>query len=137
MTPFLGSSQASASNSVLLDSNVVIWLSNKSSRLSAQMIYQLQTYPDVYVSAISALEISIKQAIGKLTLAGSVSDMIRIKNLKELPVTVEHGEAVRLLPLFHRDPFDRLLLAQAQVEGLVLVTADRMLARYGVPVMMV
>jgi PIN domain nuclease of toxin-antitoxin system len=137
MTPLLSSPQVSASNSVLLDSNVVIWLSNKSSRLSAQTIYQLQTYPDVYVSAISALEISIKQAIGKLSLAGSVSEMIRIKNLKELPVTVEHGEAVRSLPLFHRDPFDRLLLAQAQVEGLVLVTADRMFARYGVPVLMV
>jgi len=130
MTPLLSSPQVSASNSVLLDSNVVIWLSNKSSRLSAQTIYQLQTYPDVYVSAISALEI-------KLSLAGSVSEMIRIKNLKELPVTVEHGEAVRSLPLFHRDPFDRLLLAQAQVEGLVLVTADRMFARYGVPVLMV
>ena len=101
------------------------------------MIYQLQTYPDVYVSAISALEISIKQTIGKLSLAGSVSEMIRIKNLKELQVTVEHGEAVQSLPLFHRDPFDRLLVAQAKVEGMVLVTADRMLLRYGVPVLLV
>jgi PIN domain nuclease of toxin-antitoxin system len=57
--------------------------------------------------------------------------------LKELPVTIRHGEAVRELPLHHRDPFDRILVAQALVEGLILVTADERLMKYGVPVLMV
>jgi PIN domain nuclease of toxin-antitoxin system len=125
------------SNALLLDSNVIVWLSNKSPRLSANALDQIQTRPEVYVSAISALELSIKQMIGKLTLLGSVSEMIRKKNMKELPVTVAHGEAVQSLPLHHRDPFDRLLVAQAMVEGLVLVTADRMLLHYGIPILLV
>jgi PIN domain nuclease of toxin-antitoxin system len=56
--------------------------------------------------------------------------------MTELPVTIQHGEAVRDLPLLHRDPFDRLLVAQAIVEGLVLVTGDRLLLRYGIPVLL-
>jgi PIN domain nuclease of toxin-antitoxin system len=70
-------------------------------------------------------------------MARPVSDLIRRLRLTELPVTVRHGEAVGKLPLHHRDPFDRLLIAQAQVEGLVLVTGDRKLAQYGVPVLFV
>jgi len=54
-----------------------------------------------------------------------------------LPVTIRHGEAVRNLPLHHRDPFDRLLVAQALVESLILVTSDKKLAQYGVPVLLV
>jgi PIN domain nuclease of toxin-antitoxin system len=132
-----GTTAVTPSNSLLLDSNVIVWLSNRSPRLSANVLDQIQTRPDVYVSAISALELSIKQTIGKLTLLGSVSEMIQKKNMKELPVTVAHGEAVQNLPLHHRDPFDRLLVAQAMVEGLVLVTADQMLLHYGVPILLV
>jgi PIN domain nuclease of toxin-antitoxin system len=57
--------------------------------------------------------------------------------MTELPVTIRHGEAVRNLPLHHRDPFDRLLVAQALVESLILVTSDKKLAQYGVPVLLV
>jgi PIN domain nuclease of toxin-antitoxin system len=56
--------------------------------------------------------------------------------MTELPVSIEHGEAVRSLPLHHRDPFDRLLVAQAMVEGLILVTGDRHLLDYGVPILL-
>ena len=135
MTP--GTPAVTSSNALLLDSNILVWLSNQSPRLSANALNRIQASPDVYVSAISALELSIKQTIGKLTLRGSVSEMIRKKNLTELPVTVEHGEAVRSLPLHHRDPFDRLLVAQASVEGLILVTADQLLLRYGIPILLV
>jgi PIN domain nuclease of toxin-antitoxin system len=57
--------------------------------------------------------------------------------MTELPVTIQHGEAVRDLPLHHRDPFDRLLVAQAMIEGLILVTGDKLLLKYGVPVLIV
>jgi PIN domain nuclease of toxin-antitoxin system len=57
--------------------------------------------------------------------------------MTELPVTIRHGEAVRNLPLHHRDPFDRLLVAQALVEGLILLTGDRRLLNYGIPIQLV
>jgi PIN domain nuclease of toxin-antitoxin system len=57
--------------------------------------------------------------------------------LTELPVAMRHGERAALLPLDHRDPFDRLLLAQAELEGLILVTGDRQLSQFGVPVLLV
>jgi PIN domain nuclease of toxin-antitoxin system len=56
--------------------------------------------------------------------------------MTELPVTIKHGEAVQNLPYYHRDPFDRLLIAQAKVEGLILVTADRLLLQYGIPILL-
>ena len=98
---------------------------------------QIQTSPQVYLSAVTAWELAIKQSLGKLLLARRVSDLIRDESMTELAVTVEHGEAVRKLPLYHRDPFDRLLIAQAQIEGLTLVTSNRLLLRSGVPILFV
>ena len=128
---------APAPGSFLLDSNIVIWLDRQSKRLSPAVMNQIQTSPQVYLSAVTAWELAIKQSLGKLMLARRVSELIRDENMTELPVTVEHGEAVRMLPLYHRDPFDRLLIAQAQIEGLILVTSDRLLLRYGVPILLV
>ena len=128
---------APAPGSFLLDSNIVIWLDRQSKRLSPAVMNQIQTSPQVYLSAVTAWELAIKQSLGKLMLARRVSELIRDENMTELPVTVEHGEAVRMLPLYHRDPFDRLLIAQAQIEGLILVTSDRLLLKYGVPILLV
>jgi PIN domain nuclease of toxin-antitoxin system len=79
----------------------------------------------------------LKQASGKLRLANAVSSMLETFVLRELPVSIRHAEWAAHLPQHHRDPFDRLLLAQAQLEGLILVTADRQLAEYGIPVLMI
>lgn len=122
---------------LLLDSNIVVWLDQKSARISPTVHHQLQTNPVVYLSAVTAWELGIKQSLGKLKLVSQVSEIIRDYSMMELPVTVTHGEAVRTMPLHHRDPFDRLLVAQAMVEGLVLVTSDRKLLRYGVPILLV
>jgi len=122
--------------SLLLDSNIVVMLDQHSPRLRADLIDQIRTCPQVYVSAVTAWELSIKQSIGKLTLTKRVSDHIKDNNLTELPISIEHGEAVRALPLIHGDPFDRLLIAQAMVERFVLVTTDRLIARYGVSVIL-
>src|ERR1019366_653130 len=110
---------------LLLDSNVLVWLDQKPERLSPSVVQQIESAPQVYLSAVTAWELGIKQSLGGLTLSRPVSDFLQTNGLTELPVAIRHGEAVRHLPLHHRDPFDRLLVAQAMVEGMVLVTGDR------------
>lgn len=122
---------------LLLDSNVVVWLDQKPQRIPDAVLRRLESAPQVFLSAVTAWELAIKQSLGSLTLLRPVSDLIHTHRMTELPVTIRHGEAVRDLPLHHRDPFDRLLIAQAIVEGLVLVTGDRQLLRYGVPILLV
>ena len=87
----------------------------------------------VYVSAVTVWEIAIKRASGKLAFGQSVGRAIQDYKFTALPITVEHAEWAGSLPQLHRDPFDRLLVAQAQVEGLVLVTVDEQILRYQVP----
>ena len=124
-------------NALLLDSNVVVWLDQNPQRIPHSVLVRLESAPQVFLSAVTAWELAIKQSLGSLTLLRPVSDLIHTHRMVELPVTIRHGEAVRSLPLHHRDPFDRLLVAQAIVEGLILVTGDRQLLRYGVPVLLV
>jgi PIN domain nuclease of toxin-antitoxin system len=90
-----------------------------------------------YLSAVTAWELSLKQAAGKLSLRKPVGSMLEPFGLLELPVAIRHGDRAALLPMYHRDPFDRMLVAQALVEGLILVTADDELAQYGVPILLV
>ena len=122
---------------LLLDSNIVVWLDEKSKRLTERVVRQIENAPTVFVSAVTAWELSIKESLGDLTLARPVSEFIRTLGLTELPMTIRHAEAVRCLPLYHRDLFDRLLIVQAQAEGLVLVTGDKKLAQYGIPILQV
>ncbi|MGA3264287.1 MAG: type II toxin-antitoxin system VapC family toxin [Terracidiphilus sp.] len=124
-------------SALLLDSNVVVWLDRKPERLPALVMGKIETASQVYLSAVTAWELGIKQSLGGLTLLRPVSDFLQTHGMTELPVTIRHGEAVRDLPLHHRDPFDRLLVAQAMVEGLILVTSDRLLLNYGVPILLV
>jgi len=120
----------------LLDSNIVVWLDQKPDRISASVLLRIESAPVVFLSAVVAWELGIKQSLGSLTLNRPVSEFLRASGMTELPVSIEHGEAVRSLPLHHRDPFDRLLVAQAMVEGLILVTGDRHLLDYGVPILL-
>jgi len=87
----------------------------------------------VYVSAVTVWEIAIKRALGKLKFAGSAGIAIAEDGFVPLPITVEQAEWAGRLPPLHRDPFDRLLVAQAHLEGLVLVTVDEQILRYQVP----
>lgn len=88
---------------------------------------------EVFVSAVSVWEIAIKRASGKLVFQGSAAKAIEQHGFLPLPITVEHAECAGSLPQLHRDPFDRLLVAQAQLEGLVLVSVDEQILRYQVP----
>jgi PIN domain nuclease of toxin-antitoxin system len=119
---------------LLLDTHVVLWWDADDPRLSA-VFRAAVAFPEseVFVSAASAWEIGIKRASGKLQIGASVAHTILRHAFIALPVTVEHAEWAGSLPLLHRDPFDRLLVAQAQLEGLVLVTVDDQILRYQVP----
>lgn len=88
----------------------------------------------VVVSAVSAWEIAIKQALGKLRFADTVEDVAATYGFSTLPVTVRHGDLLRELPRHHPDPFDRLLIVQALEEGLTILTSDRAFEPYRVPI---
>jgi PIN domain nuclease of toxin-antitoxin system len=121
----------------LLDSHILIWLDSGNSRLTQPVLEKLRYAEDRYLSAATAWELSLKQAAGKLKLGRSIGSMLADFRLTELAVAIRHGDHAAALPLIHRDPFDRMLVAQALVEDLILVTADRRLAQYGVPVLLV
>jgi PIN domain nuclease of toxin-antitoxin system len=90
---------------------------------------------EIYVSAVSAWEIAIKVNAGKLNAPGDVVAQIDANGWHHLPITLQNAIAAGSLPRLHGDPFDRMLVAQAQVEGLTVVTRDPTFARYGVPVL--
>ena len=118
---------------LLVDTNVLIWW------LFALLPARLQGILEsrealVRVSSVSIWEAEIKAAAGKLELPGEIVDGARDIGCEELAVTWAHGVQAGRLPLLHRDPFDRMLVAQAQLEGLSIVTADPQIARYDVHV---
>ena len=117
---------------LLLDTHVFLWAVTANRRLKAATRDYLSQADAVYVSAASIWEIAIKSRLGKieadpLTLANAIAE----SGFQELTVTSKHAAAVASLPLHHTDPFDRLLLAQAFMEPLRLVTADEALIAYG------
>ena len=116
---------------VLLDTPVLIWW-DEGRRIAAEARQAIEEADAVYVSAASAWEVAIKTALGRLSSTRTVEEAASDSGFLELPVTFRHAERVTGLPPHHRDPFDRMLVAQAAVEELTLVTRDRVFARYGV-----
>jgi len=88
----------------------------------------------ILISAVVIWEVAIKRLLGKLEAPADMLEQVERAGVDLLPITARHADRVGSLPLHHRDPFDRLLVAQAQVDGLTLLTADDELARYGVKV---
>jgi PIN domain nuclease of toxin-antitoxin system len=91
----------------------------------------------VFFSAASIWEIRINQSIGKLDLPGDFAEVLAGQAFESLTVTVEHAHALKDLPLLHRDPFDRLLIAQARLDRLTLLTHDRIVTQYDVATLLV
>ncbi|MBI3516586.1 MAG: type II toxin-antitoxin system VapC family toxin [Proteobacteria bacterium] len=118
---------------LLLDTHVLIWWDVGHSRL-AKIVRDAIAQPSnqVYVSAATIWEISVKRAMGKLVFRRSPTETVERSGFQPLPITLRHAERAGELPRHHNDPFDRLLVAQAEIEGFVLATQDRQLARYGV-----
>ncbi|GAA4656894.1 type II toxin-antitoxin system VapC family toxin [Streptomyces chumphonensis] len=120
---------------LLLDTHVVLWWLDDSPELSGEIKDMLDIEPGVYVSAVTPWEIAIKQSLGKLSGVDDLAERARDTQFTGLPITAGHGVRAGRLPGHHRDPFDRLLVAQAQIEGLTLVTRDRWIRQYDVQVM--
>ena len=117
---------------LLLDTQVILWQVREPDRLGSAAVEAIDAAHDVRLSAVSFIEIGIKAATGKLPVHPALRQAARSADL--LDVTAEHGLALATLPLHHRDPFDRLLIAQARAEGLTVVTSDAQFAKYDVPV---
>ena len=119
---------------VLLDTHVLLWAATTPERLGSDLAV-LEAADSRVLSAVCTWELAIKQRLGKLTVGSDVRTWTRRVTgelvLDHLPVTAEHAAAVEHLPDVHRDPFDRLLVAQAVAEGAVLLTADDRLTAYG------
>ena len=118
---------------LLLDTHALVWWMSDVSRLSeAARAAIAEPRNDIFVSAITGWEIAVKRAKGRMTAPDHLSAMIEERGFTHLPLTFHHAEQAGNLPMHHRDPFDRLLVAQAQAEGLVLVTRDARIPRYGI-----
>lgn len=119
----------------LLDTGVLLfWAMGRRDRLTPQQQSAIQDGAnEVYVSAISAAEVRIKTSIGKLAAPAGLFGALADRGFVELPLTIADSDALETLPLLHRDPFDRLLVAQALAHGLTLVTSDDRLREYPIP----
>jgi PIN domain nuclease of toxin-antitoxin system len=122
---------------LLLDTHALLWALAGDPRLRPEASAAITDRANaVYASAASAWEMAIKVALGKLDvppdIAGWLPGELRASGIAPLAVTVEHAAGVEALPRHHADPFDRLLIAQALAENLVIVTVDRQFAAYGV-----
>lgn len=116
----------------LIDTHVLLWALNNDSRLSASHRSIFANDANVVVSAVTILEVAIKKSLGKLVLGVDLVAFLQEKGIEILPMTEKHAARVEHLPRLHADPFDRVLIAQAQIEGMTLVTADADIARYDV-----
>ena len=122
---------------VLLDTHAFIWLVTDDSRLSpyAKEVF-LNNQNKLFLSTVSSFEIAVKYSLGKLQLSEKphifIRNRIQANAFTPLPLTIEQSLGVSELPFHHRDPFDRLLVAQAMYEGLSILTADNALSAYPV-----
>lgn len=119
---------------LLLDTHVFIWCVAERSRLSQQAIDMIEQADEVFVSIASFWEMAIKQSIGKLDLdmdLATLGHVVSEAGYDLLPIKVEHTVLLTTMPMLHRDPFDRMLIAQSLAEPLRLLTADSEIAKYG------
>ena len=118
---------------LLLDTHVLLWSLTGDERLGARAADVIEDGRNVvYVSAASIWEISIKRSLGKLRVPGDVLAQVDAASFTRLPLSFEHADAVAALPDLHTDPFDRMLVAQARADRLVVVTHDPLVLQYGI-----
>jgi len=117
---------------LLLDTHVVLWELEGSRRVSRAAQEAIEQAAELLFSVVSSAEIGMKAAIGKLSVPRDLREHVLRSGVQILRLDADHGLAVADLPMHHRDPFDRLLIAQARSEQLTIVTADRRIADYEV-----
>ena len=116
---------------LLLDTSTLIWW-DSGGKLTPDALHAIDAADVAYVSVVSAIEIAVSTSLGRMAPERTTSETVAGNGFEELPVSLEHTEMVKTLPLHHRDPFDRLLIAQAMIEKLTIVTRDHVFERYGV-----
>lgn len=117
---------------ILLDTHILLWWLADNPTLSSSARQRIANpKATIFVSTVSLWEIWLKQSLGKLMLSASFETKLADEDFESLPLLPEHARAVARLPWHHRDPFDRMLIAQAHVFGAKLLTADGSLAAYG------
>lgn len=120
---------------LLLDTHAVVWAITAPERVAPKALRLIESSEnEVFVSVVSPWELAIKLSRRHIELPEIFHDTLRNGQFSLLPVKFQHTEAVASLPHHHRDPFDRMLIAQAQVEGLTLVTSDREIRRYPISI---
>lgn len=122
---------------LLLDTHVFLWWRANDPKLTESVRSAVSAADLVFVSVASAWEAAIKVALGKLDLPDTIEAGVIESGFEKLLITFVHAEAAARLPPHHSDPFDRMLIAQAQAEGLTLVTHDRRIEAYQVPILWV
>ena len=122
-------------SALLLDTEALIWWDANDASLGGHARAAIQEASEVFVSSASAWEIVIKSALGKLKTKRRTALAVAEGGFRELPITFAHTEAVRTLPRHHADPFDRLIIAAAKVEGCTIVTSDEKFRMYVVPLL--
>jgi PIN domain nuclease of toxin-antitoxin system len=115
----------------LLDTHVLLWWLGDSPRLSASHREAIQG-GDVVVSAVTVAELEIKASMGKIEIPDDLNDVVEELGFGSLPFNSRHAVALRDLPFHHRDPFDRMLISQAKVDGLTFLTVDEDCRRYDI-----
>jgi PIN domain nuclease of toxin-antitoxin system len=120
---------------LLLDIHIFLWWRSEPSRVMPEVRNRIATADIVFVSAASAWEAAIKVSVGRLELPDTIEAGVLASGFEKLPIAFSHAERAAALPLHHKDPFDRMLIAQAQAEGLTLVTHDALLKPYDVEIL--
>ena len=117
----------------LIDTHILIWWLEGSEKLSTKVRDVLKNGENtIYFSSGAIWEMVIKQSLGRLDMPDNIEDVLRSESIDVLPITAPHALAVADRPHHHRDPFDRIQIAQAQHEGLVLISQDREFEKYAV-----
>jgi len=122
---------------LFFDSNALLWWLDEDSRLAPDLIERFREEPSILVSFASPWELWIKAAQGKLRIPRDLEDQLTAGHFEVVPPTLGDARLAANLPPIHKDPFDRMIVAQALNRGAVIVTSDRRLGEYGVEVILV
>jgi len=120
----------------LLDTHVLLWWLSDNKSLTSKAVTAIRNGENtIFVSAATAWEISIKRVLGKLKAPDGLEETLESNRFHQLPISIRHGLIAGSLPRHHDDPFDRMLIAQAQTEHLTIITHDVRMEPYGVPIL--
>lgn len=121
---------------LILDTHIILWWLDNNAKLPEKYLKAISDSNNIcFISSAVIWEISIKSALGKLEIPGNFTDILQAEGFSELPVSWNHAAMVRKLPFHHKDPFDRLIIAQTIIEDLTLLTVDKIISEYGVKIL--